>query len=966
MSSPPLSRSPLPAQEDCQQSIQAVERPSGPYSRRGSEESVGHRSNLDPAGRKLSSLLNPFGISTFADGAYGFPPLTEIEIEEETEEDLVEFSCFDSIQDNHLQPQFSPSTLGTDSDPFCFPPIRYAQPANFPKVGPDQQASPEAYNPNYPSFVAPKSNRPFVVHVDEMPQPSTVLTTTTVPDLIHGEDSISGSSNAPAAPPRRPFRPRPGGKENMHRIPAMRRKPPPSNTADVRIRRSSFLKFSTMHPFPAPDSRHPAAHDAEFQDDESAGRGSVQQQSFRRTDAVGAYTLTKFLSQGAQGKVYLARSKELNRLSAIKVISKLTLENYHTLLQEQNLLKRIKGHPFVLNLLDSFHDTENFYLITDYYAGGDLAHLLDKLKIFETDMARFYIAELVVAIKFLHGNEIIHRDLKPSNVLIKADGHICIGDFGLCKDFYKSNSSPMTDGFAGTLVYMSPQVIAQELYSYETDWWSMGIILYELLQGDTPWTGPDVKSMMRKIKKEPLLFRRPIEDAVKDFLIKLLEKRVEDRLNSSHFATHPFFQSIDFHDVEAGLLTAPYIPSMREHAGPIVLKEKELVYVGRTYDIGVDPFPEYQYDFRLPQHSVDLEGLIDTLPAIDSSDQLATGDVQLPSTPKKTSPTGAAATLSNISPLKLDPMSPSHFASRNDAFQTPRRSGSGLIVSLSGKLMAISPAARSKFRRVYSIRHDESFLANTPNNASPVIRSGSPSPLPKTRGKGKGRVVDLLDVMLPPPPAPVLEEAAPAPTNLPPMFPALESGPPTAACLTSPSPTIFTAAQRPYSSIRSALTGSAGTTGSLLSTLGLGNSLFSVNRSKFKFSTLDGYMTEATIPSLSEQQKSTTSRSQGPASSLPLGSKLLSITAKAFSVDKVIVPLTMAPNPAADSVAPGITPTWPSSQNPIEEGTGTNTRRKSLAGADALQRAEPGFWMKAAFDAVKNVLSGLHPGPPPV
>lgn len=107
---------------------------------------------------------------------------------------------------------------------------------------------------------------------------------------------------------------------------------------------------------------------------------------------------------------------------------------------------------------------------------------------------------------FLHERQIVHRDLKPGNILIKSDGHICVVDFGLCKDF-KSISSPAlcasdclshdgksvttwptTNGFAGTLVYMSPQAVNQDRYSYETDWWSMGIILYELLQGDVSGT----------------------------------------------------------------------------------------------------------------------------------------------------------------------------------------------------------------------------------------------------------------------------------------------------------------------------------------------------------------------------------------------------------------------------------------------------------------------------------------------
>ncbi|EAU83105.1 AGC/AGC-Unique protein kinase [Coprinopsis cinerea okayama7 len=650
------------------------------------------------------------------------------------------------------------------SNPSSFLPFHHIESDIRNNTGAPEQSSLKIYNPNYPSFVPPpKLHPPFLVHVDEIPRtPASFISP--VPDLVYeGETSTSAFHSGHHHHPKRS---RHGGKENAHRArPAIRRKPVPKVLMDDKIRTSSFMKISSMNSFPALRARDPNVKPQE--------RVPSKPSTFDRTNDIGEYSLTRFLSQGAQGKVYLAKSNQSGKMAAVKVISKLTLENYHTLLQEQNLLKRLKGHPFILNLIDSFHDTENFYLISDYYPAGDLAHRLYKLKRFDTDTARFYISELIVAIRFLHANDIIHRDLKPSNILIKADGHICIIDFGLCKDFRAKNArapsrgdldsnppnthtrthaarthaqaqarvharhrravvGPVTDGFAGTLVYMSPQVISQEIYSYETDWWSMGIILYELLQGDTPWTGSDVTCMMRKIKKEPLLFRAAVDEPASDFLYKLLEKRVEDRIHVSEFAAHEFFRSIDFDDVEGGLLTPPYIPHINDAMlSSRVLRDKEKIYVGRRYQQDVDPFPEYNYDYQTPAHSMNLEDLAEAgIPLFDppgergqakdqveiSADPL--GYVEPPTTPKTT--TRGIAGSFNISSLRLDQtVSPalmknydltsttllSVISSPKDVFYTPRRS------PLVPNLLRHAPVSnvRSRFRHMYPTQYSSVY-----------------------------------------------------------------------------------------------------------------------------------------------------------------------------------------------------------------------------------------------------------------
>ncbi|TFK27501.1 kinase-like protein [Coprinopsis marcescibilis] len=586
--------------------------------------------------------------------------------------------------------------------------------------GSDQPSSSASSQDRLPFRVVPKLHPPFVVYADE---------------ILRASKGGSASVHEPFKTEKhdiRPVKPKPirrEGKENVR--PAIRRKPVPKVVLDDKIRTPSFMKFSSMNSFPVL---------WQIKGNVDNGGKLESLKTYERTDAVRNYILTQFLSQGAQGKVYLAKSKESNKISAIKVISKLALESYHTLLQEQKLLKRIKGHRFVLDMVDSFHDMENFYLVT------------------------------IVAVKFLHGNGIVHRDLKPGNILIKADGHICVVDFGLCKDFtskqhhssrsragyVKSNrqtpSGPTTDGFAGTLVYMSPQVVCQELYSYETDWWSTGVVLYELLQGDTPWVGSDLTCMMRKIKKEPVIFRTLGIDAdAKDFVLKLLEKQVEKRIAVSDFQSHPFFDSIKFPDVEAGLLKPPYIPNTDDDIPPAPIRNREKIYVGRRYKSDVDPFPEYNYDYQPPEHNFDLEDIVNNaksfFPFYSSKSLRKPNRVSiqsdLPTAPRtKTSRTSQASALSV---LKLGPWpKASSTASRADIAETLSSATSDTLFNLARRSSAILAhstgkraaadmfsRARARAKRIHSICSGYNLSTNSQHDVpiGTTVAVGTVSPV---------------------------------------------------------------------------------------------------------------------------------------------------------------------------------------------------------------------------------------------
>ena len=218
--------------------------------------------------------------------------------------------------------------------------------------------------------------------------------------------------------------------------------------------------------------------------------------------AVGDFEMMKVVGKGPVSKVLLVRHKPTAGLFALKVIAKRYVlahqELQHTL-TEQAVLKRMATegkNPFVVKLWRSFHDPEHLFLVMDFHPGGDLATQLARWGRLGHDRVRFYAAEIVEGVEGLHRNGIIHRDLKPENVLVGSDGHIILTDFSRSKEFPRRSNSitappdeipsagtETTNTFCGTAEFLAPEVIQGLPYSFEVDWWSFGMMLYEMLAG---------------------------------------------------------------------------------------------------------------------------------------------------------------------------------------------------------------------------------------------------------------------------------------------------------------------------------------------------------------------------------------------------------------------------------------------------------------------------------------------------
>ena len=254
----------------------------------------------------------------------------------------------------------------------------------------------------------------------------------------------------------------------------------------------------------------------------------------------------KIIGNGSFGKVYLGTEKQSKKPYAIKVQQKhlLMLQNQvEHAFYEYNILKLISGINNNKNNINSdingnnnsninkshirndsfslihhfFQDSKFIYFVLDYIPGGELFTLMRKEIKFSENNARFYITQIIDALDTLHRNKIIYRDLKPENLLLDSEGYLKFVDFGVAKQIENK-----TNTLAGTPTYMAPEIVKQEYYSFEVDWWSLGILTYEMTVGLDPWNENDPMKIYEKIKKGLILFPKNMNKKLKNFIQHLL------------------------------------------------------------------------------------------------------------------------------------------------------------------------------------------------------------------------------------------------------------------------------------------------------------------------------------------------------------------------------------------------------------------------------------------------------------
>ena len=268
------------------------------------------------------------------------------------------------------------------------------------------------------------------------------------------------------------------------------------------------------------------------------------------------------IGKGAFGKVLLVEKKDTKEIFAMKEMDKEVMERENLLehtLAEKSILQKI-NHPFVVKLHYAFQTPNRFYLVLDFLAGGELFFHLGKAENgrFDEWRAKFYTAEIGLAIGHLHSLDIIYRDLKPENCVLDKDGHVCLTDFGLAKTNVQGATA---ETFCGTPEYLAPEFLIGGGHGKAVDWWSLGILLYEMMFGIPPFYDENVTDMYDLILKKPLEFEDGTSPAARDLLTKLLDRDSSKRMQSVEaFKAHPFFHDLDFDALYARKVPTPFTP----------------------------------------------------------------------------------------------------------------------------------------------------------------------------------------------------------------------------------------------------------------------------------------------------------------------------------------------------------------------------------------------------------------------
>ncbi|KAJ3284780.1 Serine/threonine kinase [Borealophlyctis nickersoniae] len=284
------------------------------------------------------------------------------------------------------------------------------------------------------------------------------------------------------------------------------------------------------------------------------------------------------LGRGNFGKVMLAEDKYNKQLFAIKVLKKeFIIENDEV--ESTKSEKRVfvaatrERHPFLVNLHSCFQTESRIYFVMEYVSGGDLMWHIQHQQ-FSEKRAKFYACEVLLALEYFHKNNIIYRDLKLDNILLTLDGHIKIADYGLCKESMGNGAT--TNTFCGTPEFMAPEIVSEKPYGRAVDWWAFGVLIYEMLLGQSPFRGEDEDEIFEAILEDEILY--PVNMA-KD-AVSLLQKLVKNMLNhqlltkdpnkrlgggrgdADEIKRHPFFKTVDWEAMLQLKLTPPYYPTV--------------------------------------------------------------------------------------------------------------------------------------------------------------------------------------------------------------------------------------------------------------------------------------------------------------------------------------------------------------------------------------------------------------------
>ncbi|XP_014487148.1 PREDICTED: atypical protein kinase C isoform X1 [Dinoponera quadriceps] len=299
----------------------------------------------------------------------------------------------------------------------------------------------------------------------------------------------------------------------------------------------------------------------------------------QRQYSLNDFELIKVIGRGSYAKVLMVELKRTKRIYAMKVIKKALVtddEDIDWVQTEKHVFETASNHPFLVGLHSCFQTPSRLFFVIEFVRGGDLMFHMQRQRRLPEDHARFYVAEISLALNFLHEKGIIYRDLKLDNVLLDHKGHVKLTDYGMCKEGIREGDN--TGTFCGTPNYIAPEILRGEEYSFSVDWWALGVLLYEMLAGRSPFdiTGasenPDQNTedflfqvILEKTIRIPRSLSVKAASVLKGFLCKDPAERLGCGKRPTGFydiISHPFFKAIDWEMLEQKQVTPPYEPRL--------------------------------------------------------------------------------------------------------------------------------------------------------------------------------------------------------------------------------------------------------------------------------------------------------------------------------------------------------------------------------------------------------------------
>ncbi|KAL2693843.1 hypothetical protein Neosp_000409 [[Neocosmospora] mangrovei] len=316
-----------------------------------------------------------------------------------------------------------------------------------------------------------------------------------------------------------------------------------------------------------PQQAQPQQHQANHQQQPSNGS---QMRVTKGKYSLGDFDILRTLGTGSFGRVHLVQSKHNQRFYAVKVLKKaqvVKMKQVEHTNDERRMLADVK-HPFLITLWGTFQDTKNLYMVMDFVEGGELFSLLRKSGRFPNPVAKFYAAEVTLALEYLHSKNVIYRDLKPENLLLDRHGHLKITDFGFAK-----RVPDKTWTLCGTPDYLAPEVVSNKGYNKSVDWWSLGILIYEMLCGYTPfWDSGSPMKIYENILKGKVKYPAYVNADAQNLLERLITADLTKRLGNLYggpadVKNHPWFAEVTWDRLARKDIDAPYTPPVKAGAG---------------------------------------------------------------------------------------------------------------------------------------------------------------------------------------------------------------------------------------------------------------------------------------------------------------------------------------------------------------------------------------------------------------